>query len=102
MNLIIPHCYLTGLALGLFTFIIIGILHISVIKIEYYCGSKSWYIFLGLTIISAIISLIIQNFFISSLFGILSFALFWSIFEIFKQTKRVKKGWFPKKNKKKH
>lgn len=85
-----------GLILGLFTFIIIGLFHPLIVKIEYYWGTKCWRIFLGISIISAIASIIISDLFKSALCGILAFASFWSIFEIFQQAKRVKKGWFPK------
>ena len=35
--------------------------------------------------------------FLSGGFGILGFALLWSIHELFQQKERVRKGWFPKK-----
>jgi|SRR5215470_8810732 len=85
-----------GLIIGLFTFIIIGLFHLLVTKAEYYWGAKSWHIFLGVSIMSATVSIITSNLFISALCGILAFTSFWSIFEIFQQVKRVKKGWFPK------
>lgn len=32
--------------------------------------------------------------------GVFSFSCFWSILELFQQSERVRKGWFPKKPKK--
>ncbi|GMO37569.1 MAG: DUF4491 family protein [Candidatus Azobacteroides pseudotrichonymphae] len=90
-----------GLIIGLFTFIIIGLLHSLIIKVEYYWGIKPWRVFLAISIISAIASIVTPNFFISALCGILAFTSFWSIFEIFQQVKRVKRGWFPENPKRK-
>jgi hypothetical protein len=39
-----------------------------------------------------------ENALISGLLGILGVTSFWSILELFKQKKRVSKGWFPKKD----
>ncbi|MDR2520400.1 MAG: DUF4491 family protein [Bacteroidales bacterium OttesenSCG-928-I14] len=90
VQLLVFHTNIKGLSLGLFTFIIIWIFHPLVIKIEYYFKNKSWYVFLITTIVNAFISTRIQDVFISSMFGVLAFVSFWSIFETFKQTKRVK------------
>jgi hypothetical protein len=48
-----------------------------------------------------LVSLLIDDTFLSGGFGILGFALLWSIYELFKQKERVKKGWFPKNPKRK-
>jgi hypothetical protein len=37
---------------------------------------------------------------LSAVLGVLGFASMWSIYELFQQEKRVKKGWYPKKQKK--
>jgi hypothetical protein len=39
----------------------------------------------------------IYNTILSSIISIFGFCCFWSIFELFQQKKRVKKGWFPQK-----
>ncbi|MDR1726110.1 MAG: DUF4491 family protein [Bacteroidales bacterium] len=92
---------LTGIAIGLATFLIIGLFHPLVIKAEYYIGVKSWWLFLIAGIVFILLSLQFSNVFVSTLFGVLAFSSFWSIFEVFEQKKRVDKGWFPKNNKKK-
>lgn len=86
---------LFGLALGLATFLIIGLFHPLVIKAEYYIGVKSWVYFLMLGIAFAILAVYIDSNFFSALLGVTSFSSFWSILEVFEQERRVQKGWFP-------
>ena len=86
---------ITGIVIGLFSFIIIGLFHPVVIKAEYYFGKRIWPLFLAAGTISCAASLVIQSSIISSLFAVLGFTLFWSIKELFEQENRVKKGWFP-------
>lgn len=87
---------LTGLAIGLCTFLIIGLCHPLVIKGEYYFGVKCWWAFLagGLVCLGGALS--VENVFWQSLLGVGAFSLFWSIKEIFEQRQRVEKGWFPR------
>lgn len=89
-----------GVVIGLAAFLIIGLLHPVVIKGEYYFGTKIWPIFLLLGLLAIIVSLMVSDILISSVFGVLGFSLLWSIHELFEQKKRVEKGWFPKKPKK--
>ena len=86
---------LTGLAIGLCTFLIIGMCHPLVIKGEYYFGVKCWWLFLIGGLACFIGALSVENIFWQSLLGVSAFSLFWSIKEIFEQRGRVKKGWFP-------
>lgn len=86
----------SGVAIGIATFLIIGLFHPLVIKAEYYIGVKSWWIFLLLGVTTGIASLLVNNLIISILLGVFAFSSFWSIGEIFEQRKRVQKGWFPK------
>ena len=86
----------SGVAIGVATFLIIGLFHPLVIKAEYYIGVKSWWIFLLLGVTTGIASLLVNNLIISILFGVFAFSSFWSIGEVFEQRKRVQKGWFPK------
>lgn len=88
--------HLSGLVIGISTFLIIGFFHPIVIKAEYYWGTKCWWIFLVLGIGGIIASLCTSNLLIASLLGVFAFSSFWTIKEIFDQEKRVKKGWFPK------
>ncbi|MDO5571467.1 MAG: DUF4491 family protein [Bacteroidales bacterium] len=85
-----------GLAIGLFSFLIIGLFHPIVVKAEYYWGTKCWWIFLIIGIIGTIASLVVDNIFVSALLGVFSFSSFWTIKEVFEQQERVRKGWFPK------
>ena len=86
----------SGVAIGLATFIIIGVFHPLVIKAEYYWGVRSWWLFLLLGIVTGAVSLLVHNLIISILLGVVAFSSFWSIGEVFAQKKRVEKGWFPK------
>ncbi|BEG99917.1 DUF4491 family protein [Bacteroides sedimenti] len=88
--------HLTGLVIGICTFLIIGLFHPIVIKAEYYWSTKCWWIFLILGVAGVIASFATEDVFFSSLLGVFAFSSFWTIKEIFDQEKRVKKGWFPK------
>lgn len=92
--------HLSGLLVGLSTFLIIGLFHPLVIKGEYYFGVRCWWIFLVMGIIGSVLSVIISDTIVSILMGVLAFSSFWSIGEVFEQRKRVEKGWFPKREKK--
>ena len=69
----------SGLLVGLATFLIIGLFHPIVIKSEYHFGVRCWWVFLFV--------------------GVTAFSCFWSILELFEQRERVRKGWFPRKEK---
>lgn len=91
-----------GLIVGVATFMIIGIFHPIVIKAEYYFGVACWWIFLLLGCIGVAVSLLLENDTFSTLSGVFAFSSFWSIFELFEQRERVRKGWFPKNPKRKY
>ena len=93
--------HLGGIVIGISTFLIIGLFHPSVIKAEYYWGTRCWWVFLFLGIIGIAGSLMIEDILVSSLLGVFSFSSFWTIKEIFDQRKRVLKGWFPMNPKRK-
>lgn len=90
----------SGIIIGVATFLIIGLFHPLVIKAEYYIGVKSWWLFLLLGVLSAMASLLVANLILSILLGVVAFSSFWSIGEVFQQKKRVEKGWFPANPKK--
>lgn len=94
--------HLSGLLIGICTFLIIGIFHPIVVKSEYYWGTKCWWIFLLLGLGGVAGSLCISNVLISSLLGVFAFSSFWTIKEIFEQEERVEKGWFPRNPKRKY
>ena len=90
---------LTGIIIGLVTFLIIGLFHPLVIKGEYYFGVKCWWVFLLLGIGGIVAALLFHNVILSTICGVFAFSSFWSIGELFQQKKRVEKGWFPKRKK---
>ena len=92
--------HLSGLIIGLATFLIIGIFHPIVIKAEYHWGTKCWWIFLILGIAGIIFSILTENIIISAISGVFAFSSFWTIKELFEQKERVRKGWFPRNPKK--
>ncbi len=93
--------YFTGFAIAVCTFLIIGAFHPIVIKVEYYFGTRPWWLFLLAGIACVISSISIENTFVSALVGVVGASLLWSIGELFEQKKRVEKGWFPMNPKRK-
>ena len=85
----------TGIIIGLATFLIIGIFHPIVIKAEYYLGTRCWWMFLLAGVAFGAASTLIDNVIISTIMGVTSFSSFWSILELKEQKERVRKGWFP-------
>jgi len=94
--------HLSGLVIGICTFLIIGFFHPVVVKTEYYWGTKFWWVFLLLGILGTVASLFTDNILIASLLGVFAFSSLWTIKELFEQEERVKKGWFPKNPKRKY
>ena len=88
--------HLTGLLIGICTFLIIGLFHPVVIKCEYYFGTRCWWVFLLLGIAGVVGALYVYNVFWSALLGVFAFSSFWTILELFEQKERVRKGWFPR------
>ena len=87
---------LTGLTIGLMTFLIIGVFHPLVIKGEYYFGVKCWWAFLVGAVIAGAAALSTTSVLWQSLLGVTAFSCLWSILEVFQQRERVRKGWFPR------
>ena len=92
---------LTGLFIGLCTFLIIGLFHPLVIKGEYYFGVKIKWAFLVGGIVFLMASLVAESMILSSICGVASFSSFWGIKEVNEQVERVRKGWFPENPKRK-
>ena len=65
------NIHLTGLSIAVSTFLVIGLFHPIVIKMEYYFGVRLWWIFLLAGIAFIIGSMLIANVIISSLLGVL-------------------------------
>lgn len=102
MTEFLQQYHLAGLAIGVCTFLIIGLFHPIVIKVEYYTGTKYWWAFLLLGLIGITLTIFISDIFLSTLLGVFSFSSFWTIKELFEQVERVNKGWFPKNPKRKY
>ncbi|MBR2456277.1 MAG: DUF4491 family protein [Bacteroidaceae bacterium] len=98
----LTNYHMGGVVIGISTFLIIGLFHPIVIKAEYYWGTRCWWIFLLLGILTLAGSVWVDDLLISSLLGVFSFSSFWTIKEVFDQRKRVLKGWFPMNPKRKH
>lgn len=92
---------ISGVIIGIATFLIIGLFHPLVIKAEYHIGVKSWWLFLVTGILFAVASLLVKDLVVSIILGVVAFSSFWGIGEVFEQKKRVERGWFPSNPKKK-
>ncbi|MDE5968617.1 MAG: DUF4491 family protein [Muribaculaceae bacterium] len=96
MQQFLAQYHILGLAIGIATFLIIGIFHPIVIKTEYYFGTRPWPVFLIAGILGVVGSIWVNDLFWSALLGVFSFSSFWTIKELFEQSQRVDKGWFPR------
>ncbi len=85
----------TGIIVGAATFLIIGICHPIVIKMEYHWGKGSWWLLLLVGLAFAAASIFMKGDVLSTISGAAAFSCFWGILEVFEQEKRVLKGWFP-------
>ena len=93
--------YLSGILIGVISFLSIGAFHPIVIKAEYHFSKSCWPVFLIAGIILMIISAMIENIVLSSALAVVGMSSWWSILELFHQEKRVQKGWFPANPKRK-
>jgi hypothetical protein len=100
MDFITQH-NLTGIVIGLGTFLIIGLSHPLVIKGEYYFGVRVWWAFLVAGLAALVGSLLVESVIGQTLLGVTGFTFLWGIGEVFHQKKRVEKGWFPRNPKRK-
>ena len=86
---------LNGIIVGTAVFLIIGICHPIVIKMEYHWGKKSWWVLALAGVIFSVCSLFVKSLTISTIIGAAAFSCFWGIHEILSQEMRVLRGWFP-------
>ena len=87
-----------GLLIAVLTFVIIGMFHPLVIKVEYHFSKKIWPVFAICGAVFIGLSIITESTLLGTIFGVLGASSLWSIKELFEQEKRVNKGWFPKKS----
>ena len=85
----------SGVVIGAAAFLVIGLFHPIVVKAEFHFGKKIWPAFLAVGVAAIVISLFVRNLWGAAALGIVGFSSLWSIREIFEQTRRVEKGWFP-------
>lgn len=83
---------LTGLVIGLATFLIIGVFHPLVIKGEYHFGVRIWWVFLLMGLAAIAASVAVRHVVWSTLLAVWGASSLWSIGELFEQRKRVAKG----------
>ena len=93
--------HFTGVIIAICTFLVIGLFHPLVIKVEYYSGTRYWWVFLLLGIASICGAFLVTDVFWSAIIGVIGASLLWSIGELFSQKRRVVKGWFPMNPKRK-
>ena len=86
----------TGIVIGVSSFLCIGLFHPIVIKAEYHFGTRCWWVFLLVAVSCIVGSLLTKAIIPSTILGVVACSSLWSILELFKQRKRVEKGWFPK------
>lgn len=79
----------TGLIIGLYTFLMVGVLHVGVVKIEEKLGSNLWPGFVVLGIIFGVWSLFAVNELYSGILGVSAFLFAWPGPELRKQKERV-------------
>ena len=85
----------TGIIVGAAVFLIIGICHPLVIKMEYHWGKKSWWVLFAAGLLLSVLSLFTGSVVVSTIIGAAAFSCFWGIHEILAQEMRVLRGWFP-------
>ncbi len=80
-----------GILAGFAAFVIIGLFHPLVTRLEYAYGKKIWWVLAIPGILFVILSFFLTQLY-SIIAGCLGFAFFWSTAEIFMQHERVCKG----------
>lgn len=86
---------LDGVIIGGIAFALIGLFHPIVIWSEYHFSSRCWPAFLLAG------SVLVRQTIPSAALGVAGMSCLWSILELKEQEKRVARGWFPKKERKK-
>lgn len=81
-----------GIIIGVITFLMIGVLHVAVVKIERIWGSHLWPGFVVLGILFGIASLMVDDVLVSVILGVNGFMFAWSGPELKKQKLRAESG----------
>ncbi len=85
------HINWQGFLIGLAAFIMIGVFHPIVAKMEYHLSKRSWWM-LFFPGVACLAGSVFFSSLTSMLLGALAFSFFWSTLEIFMQHERVLKG----------
>ena len=85
----------SGIIVGAAVFLIIGLFHPIVIKMEYYWGKRSWWVLALAGAGFAAASLFVGSAVWATILGATAFSCFWGVHEIISQEMRVLRGWFP-------
>ena len=78
-----------GLIIGVYTFVMIGILHVAVVRVERVIGAHIWPGFVVLGAVCGATSLMTVDVLVSALLGVSGFLFAWSGPELRKQRERV-------------
>ncbi len=90
-----------GLIVGAWVFIIIVFARWLCIWGEYHFTKKFWIVFLIVGLAGLAVAAVVDNLILSVMAASAGFIFLWGIHETIEQEERVKKGWFPKKERKK-
>lgn len=85
---------LSGIYMGLFTFLAIGLGFLWVIKLEYYVGAHVAKLVGIVGVLVSGASLLVPSFYLSAVIGIVGGTIFWGATELPDQEKRVAAGMF--------
>lgn len=85
----------SGLLIGLFSFIVVGILHPIAVKCKNHYSYRVWPVFLATGLLFLVVSLLTEHVTASAIFGVTGVACLWSIGELREQTELIQKDWFP-------
>ena len=84
----------TGIELGLFSAFVIGIGFVWVIRLEYLVGAHVWKRVAGLGLVVCAASLLMPNFILAAIAGIVGGSIIWGAVELPHQEERVDHGLF--------
>lgn len=84
----------TGIALGLFSALVIGLGFVWVIRFEYYVGAYRWKWVAAAGLALCVASLFMPNFWLAAVFGIVGGSVVWGALELPHQEERVHHGLF--------
>jgi len=85
----------TGILMGLFSALAIGLGYGWVIRLEYYVGAHAARGVAALGVVVVLVSLFVPSFIFSAMAGVVGGTIVWGAIELPKQEQRVARGLFP-------